>query len=73
MSEKEKARKLFLKTFYERLRPEVVFELIDYLSSALDKFEKPFSPMELVLALQFLVFHHQENILIDEGKYRVAG
>jgi hypothetical protein len=73
MSEKEKARKLFIKTFYESLDPEVIFELIDYLGSALNKFGKPFSPMELFLALQYLVFHHQKNVPIDEEKYRMAG
>jgi len=73
MSEREKARKLFVETFNERVRPEMIFDLIDHLNSALNKFEKPFSPMELALACQYLVIHHQEDVIIDERKYGVAG
>jgi hypothetical protein len=73
MSEREKARKLFVETFNERVRPEMVFDLIDHLNIALNKFEKPFSPMELALALQYLIMHHQEDILMNERKHQVAG
>jgi len=66
MSEREKARKLFAAELRERLRPEMVFDLIDYLNHALGKFGKTFSPMELAVACQWLVFSHQKHVLNDE-------
>jgi hypothetical protein len=66
MSERKKARKLFVEQFRERVRPEMVFDLIDYLNHALGKFGKTFSPMELAVACQWLVLSHQQHVLSDE-------
>jgi hypothetical protein len=73
MSEKEIAKKQFIAIFYERVHPETVFDLIIHLSDALNKFEKPFSPIELALACQHLINFHHENILIYGSKKREAG
>jgi hypothetical protein len=66
MSEREKARKLFVEQFRERVRPEMVFDLICHLNNALGQFKKPFNSVELALACQHLVFHHQQDALIAE-------
>lgn len=58
MSEREKAKEIFVKEAQDRMRWDVIFELIDHLNHALGQFPKSFSAMELAIACQHLVIHH---------------
>jgi hypothetical protein len=77
MSEEEIARELakkeFVAIFYERVNPETVFDLIIHLNDALNKFGKPFSPIELGMACQYLINFHFDMARIYRSEKKEAG
>jgi hypothetical protein len=73
MSEKEITKKQFVAIFYERVNPETVFDLIIHLNDALNKFEKPFSPIELAIACQHLINFHFDMARIYRREKKEAG